>query len=460
VLQRILKDLPGTGELVIIAHSLGSVVAGDLIYHLPPRLRLQLLVTIGTPLGLKAMRKHLEDANRRFPYETMGPWINVVGAGDLVTGYRGLSRVQGQALDIFVDTGGAQTPRLSHSAPRYLDNSTTAIALEWLATRAPAEPDESPLPDKPLPRHTMAMLIGAQFGLRAGQAMKSNEARTRFVEARQLVLSELAQKLADAGIGTVSADQLARDQRAWFHTKTIGDDELIANLLSAFLQNPIARYEIDLSRDERVDALRKLASDLGKTKHFAEVVADAERAARASHKESKFTLKRAGLAIAGVAVVVAAPYLVLAAAPAGITGAAAIVAGLTALGPGGMLGGIGIVSLLGGAGGVTAGRALMTGTPAQVEETVIFLQALAKARQDLARADLVITDLQHSEWFALIEMEDVATDEHERLALYSDNDAAVVKELARKLRSVRRALVWMEEQGLGPKLLPATAGGE
>ena len=36
IFQRLLASLPERGELVIIAHSLGSVVAADLLYYLPP----------------------------------------------------------------------------------------------------------------------------------------------------------------------------------------------------------------------------------------------------------------------------------------------------------------------------------------------------------------------------------------------------------------------------------------
>jgi hypothetical protein len=129
ILQRVLAGLPESGELVVIAHSLGSVVARDLIYHLPPRLRLRLFMTIGTPLALKPMREHLKEANRRFPYETIGPWINLVGAGDTVTGHRGLSQVEGQALDLFIDTGKLLP---AHYATSYLYHPAVTSTLEWV----------------------------------------------------------------------------------------------------------------------------------------------------------------------------------------------------------------------------------------------------------------------------------------------------------------------------------------
>lgn len=454
VLQRVLAPLPDEGELVIIAHSLGSVVARDLIYHVPPRLRVRLLITIGTPLALKPMREHLQDGNRRFPYEIMGPWINIVGAGDAVTGFRGLSQIYGQALDVFVDTGRF---RAAHRASAYLANPTAAIALDWL-NKPPAAPDDDALlPDQPLPRAVLSLIVGTQYALRLGQAITSRAKRDRFDEARQLVLASVSRQIADTGLGRVSAAQLSSDNGAWLRTKPVGDDEAVAYLLSALTGNPVAPYEIEVAREERLTALKALARDLGKPEHFATILAQAEAAARASHKESRITLLRAAIAVAGVAVVAAAPALVLVAAPAGLAGGAAIVAGLAALGPGGMLGGVGIVGALGGVGGLTAGRALIAGDAAQVEETVIFLQAFARTRHELREADIATIDRDYREWYALIEMEDAAADDCERLKRFSDDDAPGVKELERKLRAIDRALRWLREEGLAPVGLPRPA---
>jgi hypothetical protein len=141
--------------------------------------------------------------------------------------------------------------------------------------------------------------------------------------------------------------------------------------------------------------------------------------------------------------------LVLVAAPAGLAGSAAIVAGLAALGPGGMIGGLGIVGLLGSAGGAVTARALVSGTAAQVEETVIHLQAHA-----LAQRDLQVAPAGYPEWFALVSMEDAIAEDLSRLRRFSDHDAPGTKELERKLRAVERALHWFEEHELRPQGLP------
>jgi len=75
--------LPETGPLVIVAHSLGSVVAMDLLARLPERVEVDLLVTAGSPLGLDAVRTSLWARGVNRPHRT-GRWVNTYYAGDPV----------------------------------------------------------------------------------------------------------------------------------------------------------------------------------------------------------------------------------------------------------------------------------------------------------------------------------------------------------------------------------------
>ena len=215
--------------------------------------------------------------------------------------------------------------------------------------------------------------------------------------------------------------------------------------------NTVAPFEMRLDEDLRVKALTRLAGDLGFPKVWAETISECAREARDVHREG-LTWRRAALAAAGVAALMAAPALVLVAAPAGLAGGAAIVAGLAALGPGGMLGGVAIVGLVGGAGGAAAATALTSGSAVQVQRNVIHLQTLAKASRQLGHAAP-----GHREWSALVTMEDAITDEHARLRLFSDDGARTVRELEQKLESVRRALSWLQSEGLDPARLSAKA---
>jgi pimeloyl-ACP methyl ester carboxylesterase len=114
--HRLLQAIPEDCELVIIGFSLGSVVAADLIYHLPRSCRVSLLVTIGSPIHLKEVSSHLRRVRSSFPFGRTGPWVNVVGKFDLVTAGRGLTATFPEVLDVFVDTG-LESPHEADKVP-------------------------------------------------------------------------------------------------------------------------------------------------------------------------------------------------------------------------------------------------------------------------------------------------------------------------------------------------------
>jgi len=452
IFARLLAEIPLNADLVIVAHSLGSVVAADLLYRLPTHTELRMLITLGSPLTLGPLRRHLARRRQQFPYEVVGPWINLCGTGDFVTGFRGLSPVFAEALDVFVDTGGFGLA--AHAATAYLDRPAAARALEWLDRRHESNGrdrrPENPLPDLLLDEGLVSVVAGAQYALRLEQEMHPGEQRSRFGQARAFVMAELAATLADAGHSHPILRRLAYDNAAYLKNR-LSPELAVNTLLTAWTMNTVAPFEMTIDEDLRVKALTRLAGDLGFPKVWAERVSECAREARDVHREG-LTWRRAALAAAGVAALIAAPALVLVAAPAGLAGGAAIVAGLAALGPGGMLGGVAIVGLVGGAGGAAAATALTSGSAAQVQRNVVHLQALAKASRRLGHAAP-----GHREWSALVTMEDAITDEHARLRLFSDDGSPSVKELEGKLESVRRALSWLQSEGLDPARLSVKA---
>ncbi|MET9341969.1 trypsin-like peptidase domain-containing protein [Nonomuraea sp. NPDC003804] len=76
VLDAVLRTLPRSGALVMVAHGLGSVVAMDLMASLPPGVEVPLLVTAGSPLGLDAVHRHLLAGGPARP-PRIGAWLNV-----------------------------------------------------------------------------------------------------------------------------------------------------------------------------------------------------------------------------------------------------------------------------------------------------------------------------------------------------------------------------------------------
>jgi hypothetical protein len=441
ILHRILREVPGRGDLVIVAHSLGSVVAADLIYYLPTSVRLRLLITLGSPLALRPLRAHLNRRRSGFPFEVIGPWINLVGTGDLVTGFRGISRHFPEALDVFVNTGWKPGP--AHTSGAYLEQTVVARALAWLDGRSAARStDRADRSDVPPDGPVLSVLVGAQYALRLDQQLVPGDVQRRFAGARELAMRDVPTRLREAGHVHPALDRLLLDNSDLL--KGNAPASAVGLLLSAWTLDPIGPFEIRISEEQRRKALERLAGDLGFPRTWATTVIDIDKSARSAHG-SKLSLPRAAMAIAGAAAIVAAPMLVLVAAPAGLAGGAAIVAGLAALGPGGMIGGLGIVGLLGGAGGAVTARALIAGTAAQVEETVIRLQALA-----LAQRALEVAPPAYAEWFALVSMRSAIEQDLAQLRLFSDEAAPGIKELERKLRSVERALEWFEEHDLNP----------
>ena len=126
VLNRIIQQLPETGRLVIIGHSLGSVIAADLIRRLPAGLEVAGMVTLGSPLAHR--RFHVEDlkSNLEVAPSNLAWWVNFWNDADPVTTHRGVSSVFPWMLDHRVRT---RTWLDSHDAKQYLRQSAVATAV-------------------------------------------------------------------------------------------------------------------------------------------------------------------------------------------------------------------------------------------------------------------------------------------------------------------------------------------
>jgi hypothetical protein len=106
------------GATVLIGHSLGSVVAHEFLRQNPGH-PVRLLLTVGSPLGLKMVRDHL-------PVGAPGVarWVNVRDPNDPVTAAGALDRWHPLAEDGYADNGLE-----AHNAKRYLSCKATGAAL-------------------------------------------------------------------------------------------------------------------------------------------------------------------------------------------------------------------------------------------------------------------------------------------------------------------------------------------
>ncbi|CCK24453.1 hypothetical protein BN159_0074 [Streptomyces davaonensis JCM 4913] len=120
----------GAGTCVVIGHSLGSVIAYDLLRRgevAPDRTAaVRTLVTCGSPLAIPSVRRGLGIADGE-PLKLPGgiAWVNVFDPGDFITGGVGLSALSPGITDAQVDNGNGDP----HSALRYLRAGAVARVI-------------------------------------------------------------------------------------------------------------------------------------------------------------------------------------------------------------------------------------------------------------------------------------------------------------------------------------------
>ena len=125
VLHEVLGSLEGRrGDLVVVAHSLGSLVALDLLPHLPTELRVRRLVTLGSPAGWPSLHRATERGDAAFPYDRVGSWVNIHSPLDLVPLGRGTSALFPAAVDVTT-----RLPAARHKAELYVGTDVFARVL-------------------------------------------------------------------------------------------------------------------------------------------------------------------------------------------------------------------------------------------------------------------------------------------------------------------------------------------
>ncbi|MFJ7096258.1 hypothetical protein ACIQWL_39450 [Streptomyces mirabilis] len=124
----------GADTSVVIGHSLGSVIAYDLLRRgeiAPDRTAaVHTLVTCGSPLTIPSVRRGLNIADGEPLKLPSGiAWVNVFDPGDFISGGTGLSTLSPEVTDAEVNNGIGDP----HSALRYLRTTPVArvIADDW-----------------------------------------------------------------------------------------------------------------------------------------------------------------------------------------------------------------------------------------------------------------------------------------------------------------------------------------
>ncbi|MET9470189.1 serine protease [Streptomyces sp. NPDC006544] len=127
VLDCVAETLPPEGELVLVTHSLGTVVGMDLIANrLAQGTRVTLLVTAGSPLGMDAVSSRLVPPGTHRP-DAVDHWVNAWCPTDVVAIGCPLERVWGKLTE---EHAVLNANDRAHSIEEYLAHPEVATAID------------------------------------------------------------------------------------------------------------------------------------------------------------------------------------------------------------------------------------------------------------------------------------------------------------------------------------------
>ncbi len=458
VLSRILASLPDEGHLTIVAHSLGSVIAADLLPRLPAGLAVSGLVTIGSPLANGSLDVRSIVSELADPPPNLAWWVNFWNGSDPVASHRGLSSVVPWLLDFRVDKQAE--PRRAHAASTYLGDQAVAGAIgfalhgslskEIAGTRAET--------DVRLELPEQLALVALRYAHLIARRL-NGDLRNRYLGALRHVqgaeIANLCRLRTEAGrpapgtiarlkvdISDPNADGTEPEPVGYF-----AREDAIIPLLVLAATNLLHPFEINVPKQAAKEAMRDLTGELGLTSQFGiDVIESTKRAREILRGADEFAwIKWAAVGAGAAALVVATGGLALAAAP-GLAGAASITSALAAFGPGGMVGGLLTAGTLATAGGSGIAFGLASpGTSAEAFEDVVERRLAAALLREKSSMQP-----DYGVWKTLVEVEMELRREHEKLDEYSDPNAASLKSLKKKLVAVEKALDYLAKNQLAP----------
>jgi hypothetical protein len=387
--REVLAEVPSSGPLIVVAHSLGSVVAAGLLDRLPPGVVVDLLITVASPLSFPRYRAHLKPLWSGFPYSRVMHWMNVYSGMDGICAGRGLADEVHQAFDVHVRVDGA------HDLEAYLSHPAVAAAIAAVAF--PAEQAEVVpavnSPARPIHPSWYPLLLGTAFTCQLSKSLPSDEWRRhrRLEAAREEVARRAVADIAlqrarrAAAIDQMAAQgtsfsreqlfdhPLADGRHPTLRDLTFGaasllkgswsDQELVPLAVGLMLQPLVSPFEIAADSRLRRDAL---VLTLNVVRDARGNLADQTYAdqIRNSVEWAKQRLDGKGfpwgtvLIASSLALLAATGVGLAVAAPAGLVGGAVVTSTLAAFGPGGMVGGLLTLGTMTGTAGAIGGFGL------------------------------------------------------------------------------------------------------
>lgn len=458
VLTQILKELPDSGEIVLIGHSLGSIIAIDLIDHLPEKLHVARFITIGSPGSARILHEKHERILKRFPYARVDDWTNFFAPIDPVTAGRGLASVFPGAQDFRIQIPYSRTNPLAHHAEQYLAHP----ALGMLVADALRPPVDVPTTGTEIAIRIDDTQIDALFtlsyGLRVASKIGKKDAAARYEDALRVLSDELVdgvrQRLPQ-GVGLpVEVEALAQGQPPEFPQRFEFDDA-VRRVVAISFTNIIQPYEIEIG-NAQTDAIPDFFVELGYTSGHGRQVRDAITDVQKVLTESGgFPAGRLAVAAAGLALIAAGPIGIATLGTA--AGAAAITSGLAAFGPGGMVGGLALLGGLASTGAMvtTAAATLKAGDISEASDPATLAIAVASSHALQTAGEQPNPAL----WASLTTAEGIVSGQINKLSEFNDPKSARLVQLVQTRDIINRLMKFAHDNGLGMTALdnPAEA---
>lgn len=459
VLRRILAQLPESGRLVIVGHSLGSVIAADLVPRLPAGIKVAGMVTIGSPLANGGFNVDKLRETMKEPPANLAWWVNFWNVRDLVAAHRGLSSVFPWMVDFRIDTKTLDL-KAAHSAVVYLNNEAvaTAIGFALFGSRSKELVGIENAVEIPIDSAERIALLALRYAHLTKRQL-DGDLRDRFAGALRQVQASVVGDIAERNESENRAMPSAVAQLAFdladsdsalpepIASSYLTKDEAIVVLTILATDNVIRPFEINVPVDKQRDAMKELTAEMGMGSKFGADVFAAVKSAQEGLNGGRTInwIKWGAIGVGAAALVAATGGLALAAAP-GLAGAAIITSALASFGPGGMIGGLLTAGTLvtAGGGGIAFGLASPGTTAESLEAVVVRRLAAATLRQRHG------IDPDPNIWRVLAETEIEVRREHERADEFSDESSSALKDLKRKIDTVERALKYLSDNGLEP----------
>lgn len=439
-------------EIVLIGHSLGSVIAIDLLDHLPAHVRVRRFITIGSPANAPSLNEGSERLLKKFPYGRVDDWSNLFNPGDVVTGGRGLASTFPAAQDFAVDLG-----LLEHDAGVYLGHPAAASLVAQIVY--PSK-DLVPARSATAVRLTDAqasVLLLLHYGHAVARHIKDEEVAARFAGALRIRQDEVVaeiEEFASAGQQPLAPElhQLVEGElppvpHRWELHEAVGELVVLA------LTNAVDPYEIEVERAP-MRAIPEMAAALGFSSEVGEQVVRAiEDVQKALDRSGGVPWGRVLTAAAGIALLAAGPVGLMAAAPASAAGAAAITGGLAAFGPGGMVGGLAMLGGLAGTGAAIATSAV-AGSGGEPRSTLDLKTLVLRVTIEHARK---MQDLpfDHGLWYQLADLETTVSEQISRLAVFAEPKSPRLVALREVHDVLARLMRFVIDNGLTPRAIAA-----